>query len=93
MTIDLGTPVGSFFSQEKNDVIIYPNPSTGVVNIMGRDEGNIGYELYSLIGELIDKGKIDNNQLSIHDQGMYILKLYAGLDDRKTYSSKLIIIN
>jgi hypothetical protein len=92
MTIESDTPVGSSVYQEKNNIIIYPNPSTGIVYITGIDIQNIRYELYTSIGEFVATGKIENGGLSVQNQGVYILKLYALVDDREIYSSKLVIV-
>ena len=92
MTIDSRTSIQPLRSQEEIEFEVYPIPSTGVVTITGRDNQNIRYELYSLIGELIAKGEVDQGQLNIYNKGEYILKLYAGFDSRSIYSTRLVIV-
>ncbi|MEO8088441.1 MAG: T9SS type A sorting domain-containing protein, partial [Bacteroidota bacterium] len=79
-------------SSNSSELSIYPNPSSGVVNITSADKKNISYELYSLVGELIAKGIIDNEQLAIHEKGVYILKLYTGFNALNVCTKKIIVI-
>tara|TARA_B100000927_G_scaffold173715_1_gene140010 strand:- start:465 stop:1274 length:810 start_codon:yes stop_codon:yes gene_type:complete len=57
----------------ENEILVYPNPSSGIINIH-----NIGYKeiaiIYNTIGKELWRGKIDN-QVSLHfDSGIYLLK-------------------
>jgi hypothetical protein len=92
MTIELATSVSQQNSEEKNDFMIYPNPSTGVVTISGPDKQPINYKLFSLDGKLITSGKIENSQLNIHEQGLYVLKLYVDFDDPAIYSTMVVVL-
>jgi hypothetical protein len=92
VTIDSRTSIRLPLSQEEIVIDVYPIPSTGIVNITSPDKQNIRYELYSTIGRLISKGNIDEGQLNIHNQGIFILKLYAGSDSNNIYSTRIVVI-
>jgi hypothetical protein len=79
-------------ARKQNDYEIYPNPSNGVVKVSGPDGQGIGFELYSLIGELVEKGEIIDGRLSIRSHGVYILNLFNADDPRKISTYKLIIM-
>ncbi len=92
MTIDSKTSIRPPLTHEKMDIDVYPIPSTGIVNIASHGVYNIRYELYTAFGRLIDSGNIEEGQLIIHDQGIFILKLYAGFDSHNIYSTKIVVI-
>lgn len=58
---------------------VFPNPSRGQVWVDGFDFEQ--YQLYNLYGQLIQEGKLENNQLSIRPHisgGIYWLRLNKG---------------
>ena len=60
-----------------NQFIIYPNPTSTLLNI--QTEANATYQLYDISGKLILKGKVNNQikaiDLSVISNGLYFLKL------------------
>lgn len=60
-----------------NKISIYPNPTTRKVHIKGIHK-DIQYELYSITGELIYRGKTTGKSFSIPNQGVYFLRLNIG---------------
>ena len=57
-----------------NGISIYPNPTTGIINLDPVPEGT--YRLYNEIGRLMDQGKIQPRfDLSNFDNGIYMLLL------------------
>ena len=57
-----------------NGISIYPNPTTGIINLEPVPEGT--YRLYNEIGRLIDQGTIQPRfDLSNFDNGIYMLLL------------------
>ena len=57
-----------------NGIYIYPNPTTGIINLESVPEGT--YRLYNEIGRLMDQGKIQPRfDLSSFDNGIYMLLL------------------
>lgn len=60
------------------NITLYPNPSTGDVVIEGVPGQNPSYSLYSTTGQLIQKGMLRNNQLTIRQPGVYVLVLTIG---------------
>jgi hypothetical protein len=73
-----------------NDFKIFPNPSNGIVNIIGNDR--FQYEIYTLQGKNILSGRSDaiSQELNLADlsSGIYLIKLMVGTDSK---TQKLII--
>ncbi|MCW3126102.1 MAG: hypothetical protein JWO03_1760 [Bacteroidetes bacterium] len=63
---------------KSSDVIIYPNPSTGIVYFTGVE---LGYTIsvYNLLGEIVRSGQVDSSEfgmnLSSQASGIYICKV------------------
>ncbi|WP_397447599.1 T9SS type A sorting domain-containing protein [Polaribacter sp. R77954] len=75
-----------------NDVLVYPNPSNGIVNI----KSNISFakiELFSILGKKVfETTSIQNNQIDVShiNAGVYLLRL---LDNNNKTKTKKLIIN
>jgi len=67
--------VSVFVKREVNDVSIYPNPATNIININGAD--GLYYALYDLVGRQVHNGQISDDSISIDHlaTGMYYLHL------------------
>ncbi|MFL5764038.1 MAG: PKD domain-containing protein [Bacteroidia bacterium] len=80
--INLTTSVGINNLQNASPISVYPNPSTGIVNISGLKEGN-DIEVFDMTGRSIYKGKAGNKteQLNITDlaRGIYFFKVTDGV--------------
>ncbi len=67
-----------------NDVILYPNPSSSVVNISIQDAMALpeNYTVYNNLGQVINKGKINSNNFGIdisgYSKGIYFIKIDKG---------------
>ena len=92
MDIETGTSDGFSPFLNKPNVSIYPNPSNGLINIRHVEGKRINYELYSLLGEFISKGQIENEELAIQEKGTYMLRLFVDEKDRSVFTSKLIVV-
>lgn len=59
----------------RKDISVYPNPTTGLLNITGIDDANVA--VYSITGSLIGNynGK-ETIDLSTQQNGVYIIKVY-----------------
>jgi hypothetical protein len=58
--------------------LVYPNPSTGVINIVS-DLYSGTYEIYNLNGKLVKQGALNANQkiqLNVYPSGVYFAKLF-----------------
>ncbi len=83
----------SIESAEKNHLVIYPNPSTGIVNVnnLGIDSPFI-VEVTDQLGKLIYSGLLDSQNLNFDlrkfGAGVYYLKFSSKMD---THNSKVII--
>lgn len=93
MNIESISSNGYLKFQQDPDISVYPNPSSGIVNVSHVDTGIIEYQLYSLTGELVSKGKMSNRQLFIQDKGVYILKLLIDSGNGGTFYSELIVVD
>lgn len=93
ISLDSGTSVPYSPETESQNILVYPNPSSGRVHIGYQTEKNLHYELYSLIGQLISMGHIDNGELAIHEKGTFLLRLFTCTNNENVYTSKLIVVN
>lgn len=71
---EYGSTIG-ISNLNKTDVLIYPNPTKGVIKIEGILD--FSYKIYSLNGQLIET-KINNNLIDLTKQnkGLYLIKIY-----------------
>ena len=58
----------------ERNITIYPNPTSGLINIGGVD-AEVDYQLYSVDGKLTQSGLITNQSLFIETPGLYLLKI------------------
>lgn len=78
---------------EENKVIIYPNPTNGILNITGI-KGSCEYFLYNNLGQFITKGMFEAIEsdfqipLQIDSKGFYFLKLVY---DNNTHVEPIIV--
>lgn len=76
-----------------NDIIVYPNPSNGIVNIEYLSNEDYKIEIYDLCGKLVFDKKTNGEyitkvDLSAHTEGMYIIKINS---KSKSLQEKIII--
>ncbi len=73
---------------ELSNLNIYPNPTSGIINIANDLGLSISYKFYDVLGKNISNGKIGNNQLEINvDKGIYFLELTS---ESGTITKKII---
>ncbi|AUC75875.1 T9SS type A sorting domain-containing protein [Olleya sp. Bg11-27] len=78
--VDKATLSTATFSDVKNKINIYPNPSQNYITVSGINTLE-PYSIYNAIGKEISKGKVSKNeQIDIKDysNGLYFLKLDNG---------------
>lgn len=65
-----------------DSIKVWPNPSTGFLNIKAPNGNTLNYSVFDLQGRLLKKGYIKNNQERINindlDNGVYLLKMSDG---------------
>jgi len=61
-------------SKEKDDLFIFPNPSTGKFSIKHSLQNYLGVEIYSLQGQLLLETESDQFDLSDKPSGLYFVK-------------------
>lgn len=93
-SVTLPTGINESMSTE-NDIEIFPNPSTGLVNIhtSTKNEEEQFVEVYNLLGAKIhvsEKSKLSNYTLNLSNQpkGVYVVKIYRG---EKCMTRKIIV--
>lgn len=66
-------------NSELDQVSIYPNPFTDSIQINGKFNSSINYEIFTSNGQLIQNGKVENQNIPLEhfQHGFYILKLEA----------------
>lgn len=92
MTIESISSNGYLKFQQNPEISVYPNPSSGLINVTCVDKAIMEYQLYSLTGEIISKGKMPSGQLLIQNKGIYILKLLIDSGTNGTFYSELIVV-
>ena len=62
---------------EQEDFVIYPNPTSNVLTIKSNELVNESYSLYSVTGELVQKGEIVNSEIALDGltAGKYVLRI------------------
>lgn len=81
-------PESSLISDELSEsVLVYPNPTTGEVNVDIALQNVTGIKVYAISGALIGEYSTTNFSISDFPEGAYILMI---LTDEKTIISKLI---
>jgi len=67
-------------SSYKNDILIYPNPSSASVKVELNSSNSSNYKLYNIMGQEIKNGSFNNkvNQLNIEElnSGIYTLVIF-----------------
>ncbi len=75
-----------------NDKIsVYPNPSSGLVNIYMNNSNNARIEVYNMVGKLVHRKNVVNETETIDlsgQKGMYIIKVSNG---NSVSTQKLIV--
>lgn len=77
-------PKGAVNEVDKNNhVVVFPNPSSGTVNITRKKEVNTSYSLTDPMGRVVKSGSLANTQaiLNFNDitSGMYFLNIDGGV--------------
>ncbi|MFH2144389.1 MAG: aryl-sulfate sulfotransferase [Bacteroidota bacterium] len=78
---------------DKNDIIIYPNPTTGIINIeyQIKDEVNVIIIVYDICGNIVfQSGYLKSINLSGFENGIYYLSVTTS--GVKILSNKIILI-
>lgn len=93
-SVTLPTGINESMSTE-NDIEIFPNPSTGLINIhtSTKNDEEQFVEVYNLLGAKIhvsEKSKLSNYTLNLSNQpkGVYVVKIYRG---EKCTTRKIIV--
>ena len=72
-------------------LLIYPNPSTDIVNIINAENSNI--QMYDVFGKLVASDKVINNNYSLNvsefAKGTYVLKITNG---EQSISKKITVL-
>ena len=71
-----------------NEILVYPNPTSGIINIKGNWDN---FELFSMDGKLVGESdyKAKTLRLPVELNGTYILKIYSGIN---VYVKKLEVV-
>lgn len=68
--------IESYKDQNNKDFTIYPNPTTGIINITSNQTGNIDVTVYNNLGKpLFTRFNVNTIDLSGYLPGMYLIKL------------------
>jgi uncharacterized repeat protein (TIGR01451 family) len=65
-------------SKEKSRILVYPNPSNGIITVVLKDKDNSNYDIYDQMGRMVKSGSLDEKKTNIQldlKNGMYYLKV------------------
>jgi len=82
------TKINNFMND--NNFQIFPNPSTGFINIMSNNHKGLDFRIYNSIGQTINQGKLKQDLQLDLKQGIYILTI---LDKYQLVYRQKIVIN
>jgi hypothetical protein len=92
-TVNITSPIARTIETSKgkeitNDIVVYPNPTTSILNITSVSE-NATFKIYNIIGQTIMKGKLSNNSINVTaiSQGNYVLEI----TDKETTTTKRFV--
>ena len=81
----------AFTSSNIKELTVYPNPATNFVQlqVIGRENNNISYNIVNTVGRVVKTGKLVNKTIDVSnlDTGIYLIKVNNG---EKEFTSKLI---
>ncbi|UHO37665.1 T9SS type A sorting domain-containing protein [Chryseobacterium capnotolerans] len=68
--------LGTQETNKKSNFGVYPNPANDVLNITAVS-GETQFEIHNAVGQIVKKGKIDNNQVRVADleKGVYVITI------------------
>lgn len=76
------------------ELVLYPNPSTGIVNVSNTKGSHLNYEIYNVLGQVISKGNNQNTLFSVDlsnaNTGLYFVK-FVDSETNRTTTKKLIL--
>ena len=77
----------------KSGFLVYPNPSSGIVNLGNENNSEYNFTISNLVGQIVFDGKISSysNQsidLSQFSKGVYSIEF---TNTKQTYSKKIVI--
>jgi hypothetical protein len=78
--VKLSDPIlaGINYSNPDFEYCVYPNPSSGLFFIHSTKSGTVDFEIYDVVGQLVNAGKCSNSiDLQGQPNGIYIIKLYS----------------
>mgnify|MGYP000987274482 CR=1 FL=1 len=78
-------------SSANNEILFYPNPTTGIIYLNLPDESHSSFSILSLQGGLVRSGEIDSPKLDLSSlsAGMYFLRIMS--EDHQKYITQKII--
>ncbi|MFV8380037.1 M14 family zinc carboxypeptidase [Flavobacterium sp. LB3R33] len=92
-TVNITSPIARTIETSKdkeitNDIVVYPNPTTSILNVTSVSE-NATFKIYNIIGQTIMKGKLSNNSINVTaiSQGNYVLEI----TDKETTTTKRFV--
>ena len=88
---EIVTLSGEEFTTIVLEVVVYPNPTTSLVNLIVKNYAleNLNYQLFDINGRIIEANKVFNEETTINLEGLanaiYLLKLNDNKKEVKTF--------
>lgn len=91
-TLAVGAPNLSVHKYEENDILLYPNPTTGIVNLFIPDKQITHFSLADMQGKILLTRKVDSESIQI-DMSAYASETYSVVfyRNKKQINKKIII--
>lgn len=80
--------------RQENEVVLYPNPSSGIIEIVQNNIRINKFQLFTINGELLESGNCNGKTLKVNSKinGVFILKLIQEKEGSSYVISKQIVI-
>lgn len=86
-----GLPLSTVEIKKKDEITIYPNPTSGQIQVAVSSGSEYNIEIYNVMGEVVYKSLLLNPKsqidLSSQPQGIYFLNIKG---EKKNYSAKIV---
>ena len=86
------TPPQGIDENENVAILIYPNPTNGVLNINVENLNHYNYQIFNMIGQIVMNGNIDGNEarfdMSHLEKGIYFIEIFS---ENQKFVEKIIV--
>ena len=91
--INLGT-ITSIYAKNTDEFNIYPNPSTGTINILPNNSelSTVNYAVSNMLGQVLLEGTLSNGENAIHISGLQNGYYYLSIETNNSWYTRKIVL-